>query len=398
MRVALLTNILTPYRMPVYRALAETSGWKLRVFVNATTEFDRAWRVEPGELDVEKVAGWSLPRRIRARGRAAYDLIATLHIPTGLIASLKRFRPDVVISAELGARTAMALVYARLAGVPLVIWSYHSRVSATSAGPLQRIWRRFLLAHAKAVVGMGRQARDVLGSLGVSGDRLFDAPNACDHTALVEAVEAADVEGLVGSLREQFDCRERIALVPGRLVPMKGISKLIQAWESVPEEVRAHWTLLFVGSGPQATLVREAEASCEGGEIVWVPAVPAGDVAAYYAASELVVFASLGDPWGLVVNEALASGCPVACSTLAGCADDLVRPGENGWLFNPREPRQFRQVLQQALECPDRARMRDGARATAERFRPERMADGLRRAVAHAVAPAEAMPAMERAL
>jgi glycosyltransferase involved in cell wall biosynthesis len=397
-RVALLTNILAPYRMPVFHALAETPDWKLRVFVNAKSEFDRAWRVEPGDLDVEKVAGLSLPRRIRARGRAAYDLIATLHIPTGLISSLKRFRPDVVISAELGARTAMALLYARLAGVPLVIWSYHSRVSATSAGPLQRIWRRFLLAHAKAVVGMGSQARAVLGELGVSGDRLFDAPNAGDHTALVSAVEAADTEGLVHTLREQFGCRGRIALVPGRLVPMKGISKLIQAWESVPEEVRIQWTLLFVGSGPQAALVREAEASTEGGEIVLVPTVPPRDMAAFYAASELVVFASLGDPWGLVVNEALASGRPVACSTLAGCAEDLVRPGENGWLFNPRDPRQFRQVLQQALECPERERMRDGARATAERFRPERMADGIRRAVAHAIAPAEEMPAMERVL
>ena len=42
MRVALLTNILAPYRMPVFHALAETPDWKLRVFVNAKSEFDRA--------------------------------------------------------------------------------------------------------------------------------------------------------------------------------------------------------------------------------------------------------------------------------------------------------------------------------------------------------------------
>ena len=47
MRIALLTNILAPYRMPVLRSIAATRGWRLRIFTNAATEFDRSWQVDP---------------------------------------------------------------------------------------------------------------------------------------------------------------------------------------------------------------------------------------------------------------------------------------------------------------------------------------------------------------
>ena len=80
MRVALLTNILPPYRVPVFRALAATPGWQLRVLLNARSEFDRSWEVNPDGLDLEIVKSVSLVRGGR-----------TLHIPLGLLGALRRF-------------------------------------------------------------------------------------------------------------------------------------------------------------------------------------------------------------------------------------------------------------------------------------------------------------------
>ena len=388
MRVALVTNIVPPYRVPVYEALAATTGWTLRVFVSSDSEFDRNWRVDAGSLDVVRVRSASLRRRVATRGRARFDQIVTLHVPIGLPAALRRFAPDVVISSELGARTLLALLTCRLARVPLVIWSYHSRVSATAAGPVTRRLRRALLARAHAVVGMGRQARAVLADLGVPDERLFDAPNACDHDAVSKALAGVDVEARREAVTRALDCRRRIALVAGRLVPMKGLSELLRAWELVPEAVRACWSLVFVGSGPLASRIAEAQAAAAPGEIVHVPALQPQELVGFYAAAELLVFPSLGDPWGLVVNEAFACGRPVLCSRLAGCADDLLRPGANGWLSDPTDADAFAQTLGEALTSPDLARLGTCARATAERFQPEHMADGLRRAILHAAAVA----------
>jgi len=105
-RVALVTNIVAPYRVPVFRRLAETPGWQLRIFTSAETEFDRSWSVDTGDLDVVVVPGLSHV----VGGRR------TVHLPLGLPLALRRFRPDAVVSAELGARSWLAWLACGCAG------------------------------------------------------------------------------------------------------------------------------------------------------------------------------------------------------------------------------------------------------------------------------------------
>ena len=379
MRVALLTNILPVYRVPVFRALAATAGWRLRVFLNEGSPCP-----EGAGFEIEVVKSWRFERRIASRGRGAAPQLVTTHFPWGLPGALLRFQPDVVISGELGWRTLFAYALCRLLGAKLVIWSYHSKSSVTSAGRVLRIVRRWLLGNAAAVIGMGRQAREALEALGVPSARIFDAPNAHDHESFLAARAAIDPEAVRRTLAEGLGCRDRIALVAGRLVPVKGIAPLLAAWERLPAKVRDDWTLLFVGSGPLASMIEEASAAEPDGAIVHVPELPPHELVEYYAASRLLIFASLADTWGLVVNEAFACGLPVLCSRYAGCADDLLRPGENGWLFDPTDPGGFVSALREALTAPDLDRLSRGARDTAERFRPEAMAAGFRRAVEHA--------------
>jgi glycosyltransferase involved in cell wall biosynthesis len=365
MRVALLTNILTPYRLPVYRDLAATPGWQLRVMLCATDDpswqraYEGAYEAGRDALDLEIVAGASLRRRVRTHRDRASQQWATLHVPWGVFGALRRFAPDVVVTSELGARSAFAAAWAALHRVPLVIWSYHARSAAAAVGPLRRAWRRALLARADAVVGMGVQAREVLRGLGVPDARLFDAPNAHD----------------------------RIALVAGRLEESKGVLPLLDAWRALSERERADWTLLFVGDGPLAGAVDDARRACGAAAIARMPALRPDALAAAYAACDLLVFASLGDPWGLVVNEAMACGLPVLCSKLAGCADDLITPGETGWLCDPTDPAQLRAALAHALADPARDRIAARARDTAKRFGPATLAGGLRRAILRAAAP-----------
>jgi glycosyltransferase involved in cell wall biosynthesis len=130
--------------------------------------------------------------------------------------------------------------------------------------------------------------------------------------------------------------------------------------------------------------VRDA-ARARPGEIALLPALPAHDMPAVHAAADLHVFASLGDTWGVVVNEALACGVPVLCSRLAACADDLIEPGENGWLFDPTDTPGTVEALRIALESDALGRMGERARDTAKRFGPDTMAAGMRRAVDYAV-------------
>jgi glycosyltransferase involved in cell wall biosynthesis len=393
MRVALLTNILTPYRLPVYRDLAATPGWQLRVMLCATDDpswqraYEGAYEAGRDALDLEIVAGASLRRRVRTHRDRASQQWATLHVPWGVFGALRRFAPDVVVTSELGARSAFAAAWAALHRVPLVIWSYHARSAAAAVGPLRRAWRRALLARADAVVGMGVQAREVLRGLGVPDARLFDAPNAHDADGFEARLARIDVAAERIALRASLRAHDRIALVAGRLEESKGVLPLLDAWRALSERERADWTLLFVGDGPLAGAVDDARRACGAAAIARMPALRPDALAAAYAACDLLVFASLGDPWGLVVNEAMACGLPVLCSKLAGCADDLITPGETGWLCDPTDPAQLRAALAHALADPARDRIAARARDTAKCFGPATLAGGLRRAILRAAAP-----------
>jgi glycosyltransferase involved in cell wall biosynthesis len=390
MRVALLTNTLTPYRLPVYRKLAATRGWELRILLSAESEphwdvpFREAYAAGVASLDVERVGSVGFERRQLTHRGAGIEQRVSTHVPWGTFGALRRFRPDVVISTELGARSLFAAMHAAWHRTPFVLWSHHALVSVQATGGARRRLRRALLARADAVIGMGVQAREVLRGLGVPEERLFDAPNAHDAPAYERALAELDSAVVPHALRGALRARERVALVAGRLVPVKGILPLLSAWVRLPESLRERWTLLFVGDGPLAPAVRDA-ARARPGEIAWLPERPPGEMPAIHSAADLHVFASLGDTWGLVVNEALACGVPVLCSRLAGCADDLIEPGRNGWLFDPTDAKGFGEALHEALSCKELERMAEAARDTGKRCGPDRMVDGVRRAVDYAL-------------
>jgi len=373
MRVALVTNIVPPYRIPLFRRLAETPGWRLRIFTSAATEFDRAWNVDSGGLDLTRVRGPSLVRRGR-----------TLHVPLALPLALLRFRPDVVVSGELGPRSWLALLYCLVARVPLVLWVYPSRAGGRRVRGRGLRLRRTLLRHARAVIGMGAQAREALATWGVPKGAIHDAPNAHDAEGLHKALASVDSEAARRGLRAGLGCRDRVALFAGRLIGSKGVIELLDAWDDLAPGLRSAWTLLLLGSGPLEERVRHAARTHARGEIVHVRAVPESEVAAFYAGADLLVLPSLEEPWGLVANEAMACGLPVCGSRLAGCADDLLLEGETGWVFDPRVAADFAAALQRALDCPDRERLGAQARRHAQHFGPDAMADGMRRAIAAA--------------
>jgi glycosyltransferase involved in cell wall biosynthesis len=69
------------------------------------------------------------------------------------------------------------------------------------------------------------------------------------------------------------------------------------------------------------------------------------DLRAYYGLASAFVHASTTEPWGLVVNEAMASGLPVLVSNRCGCAPDLVRDGVNGFTFDPGNVEQLAHLM-----------------------------------------------------
>ncbi len=93
--------------------------------------------------------------------------------------------------------------------------------------------------------------------------------------------------------------------------------------------------------------------------------------------------ASTTEQWGLVVNEAMASGLPVLVSERCGCASDLVKPGANGFTFDPCDVEALAGLMERVAAMPDEQRRAMGgvSQCIIARWGPERFAEGLMQAV-----------------
>jgi glycosyltransferase involved in cell wall biosynthesis len=111
----------------------------------------------------------------------------------------------------------------------------------------------------------------------------------------------------------------------GRLVPEKGFDILVRA------SVGAGVEVVLAGDGPERArllqLARELDVA-----LTILGDIPEDDVARRYAEADVFALLSLYETWGVVVNEAAASGLPLVLSDRVGAAYDLLRDGENGFL------------------------------------------------------------------
>jgi glycosyltransferase involved in cell wall biosynthesis len=110
------------------------------------------------------------------------------------------------------------------------------------------------------------------------------------------------------------------------------------------------------------------------------------ELATYYGLAECFVLPTHSDPWGLVVNEAMACGLPVICSEVAGCAADLVR--SNGRLVDVGNVKQLANTMAQVAGDPGmRRRMGRESAELIRNYSPELCAAGF----AEATVAAEAL-------
>jgi glycosyltransferase involved in cell wall biosynthesis len=167
-------------------------------------------------------------------------------------------------------------------------------------------------------------------------------------------------------------------LFVGRLESEKGVLTLLDAWTAVPRSSE----LTIVGTGSLRPRIAQRVATTVMGRVKLLGHQGRDDLADRYAEADVFVFPSVSDPWGLVVNEAMAAGLPVVASSAAGAVVDLVQHGRNGFVVDPWDARAQRDSLSELIEDPaQRLRMGRESSTMIEAFSPEAWASGMREAV-----------------
>jgi glycosyltransferase involved in cell wall biosynthesis len=324
MKLAVVTNILTPYRIPLLEALRERVG-ELDVLLMAEREENRAWRLAPTTLACQVLPGW----HPRPRGAET-----SLHINYGVLRALHAIRPDVVLSGGFAPANLAAWLYCTLTRRPFVGWGELTSADVTSKSRPARAVRRLLSRWSRGAIASSSEAAAVFAHYGVARERLLTAPMPVD----VDFFHAR-----AGACRQSRWWREQRARFPGpillslgRLAQRKGYRELFAIYERVLAQ-RADVSLLIVGDGPErATLEREV--ATRGWRAVhFLGFRQAEEVARFLALADVFIFHTLSDPFGAVLSEAMAAGVPAAASVHAAATADLIEQGVTGLRIEPRD-------------------------------------------------------------
>ena len=191
--------------------------------------------------------------------------------------------------------------------------------------------------------GGTRQAQ-YIREYSVSDDRITIAQMTVDTAAISRHADQVD-DGQRDRIRQRLglDPGAVVFLYVGRMEAHKGIRVALQAFEKL-QSVHSGVNLLLVGEG---TIRQEIESKTESNsQIVVAGRLSGTELLDSYAASDVFVLPSLFEPWGLVVNEALASGLGVIATDRVGCVDDLVEPDQTGLVVDADDVDMLSQAMQ----------------------------------------------------
>ncbi|HEY8671653.1 MAG TPA: glycosyltransferase family 4 protein, partial [Terriglobales bacterium] len=206
---------------------------------------------------------------------------------------------------------------------------------------------------------------------------IFIAPNAVDNDLFSEGARRA--ASMSVRLRGRLGFPERYFLSVGRLVEQKGVLDLLNAYASLSPDLRTKVGLVFAGDGPLRSELENSARYIFPGSVHFPGFIQRDELAAYYSLAECFVLPTHSDPWGLVVNEAMACGLPIICTAVAGCAADLVLG--NGRVVGSRNTRQLAGAMEEISADPDlRLRMSEESRKLIQKYSPQACADGIGRA------------------
>jgi glycosyltransferase involved in cell wall biosynthesis len=122
---------------------------------------------------------------------------------------------------------------------------------------------------------------------------------------------------------------------------------------------------------------------------------------AYYGLASAFILPSVIEPWGLVVNEAMAAGLPVLVSERCGCAQDLVQRGRNGFTFDPCDIEDQASLMLRLSSMPETQRSAMGlaSQEIISRWTPELFAQNLEKAAQAArTAPRRSVSVLDRVI
>jgi glycosyltransferase involved in cell wall biosynthesis len=317
--VGVISEIPTPYRLPLYERIAARDDLDLEVLFCAAEEPDRPWDVGAAleRVPHRVLSGWSPTVRTRAE-TFVYE------INPEVVSVLRAAAYDaIVIGGYSVFAEQAAIAYAKVTRTPYLLHSesHHLKPRPWAVRAAKQVALRRVVGGAAAGLAVGSLSARYLESYGLDRGRIRIVPNTIDVDAFALAADEARASGV--AIRRDLGLPSSFVVYVGRLVAGKGVLELLEALERLGPEAPQ---VVVAGDGPLAEQVAASPAVTPLGFQTTERLIE------LYALADRAVVPSRAETWGVSVNEALACRCPVVTTDAVGAAYDLIEDGVNGYV------------------------------------------------------------------
>jgi len=353
-RLAVALNMLSPYWHETFEELSR-KGWDVSIFVATEKEKDRKYQhsnYSEYTFSVKKSYNFSIDlSRFGFKTRF-------FHFQMGLWKDLKKYKPDVILSNDLGFRTIVSLIYGKLHRVPVIPWICVSSHTERKNSYLREAIRRCIVMNVPCVcTNMTEAKKYLVESLSIPPAKIYLTPYAVNVVAYNARVR--EKRRHASDLKKKLGLHGTVFLYVGQMIERKGLRQLIEVVLELTDEYSERFSLLLVGGNLHLDLITAMKRK----NICYknVSFVQPNDLSQFYAVADAFIFPSLEDEWGIVLNEAAASGLPLISSIYAAATTDIVIDGVNGFQYDPFNKQQFSRVFTAFLDMPKQMRKSFGA-------------------------------------
>jgi glycosyltransferase involved in cell wall biosynthesis len=257
-----------------------------------------------------------------------------------IVSHLFSFKPQVILVCAFSLWTLLVLLLKPFIKSRVIILYEGSSPGVDFRGSKLRLaFRRWMVRTADAFITNNNPGKNYLVEvLGASPNQVFAQPYEIATPELLLKAMPTD-----NSL--QLNLKKPVFISVGQLIPRKGINFLLEACAILKRQGYQNYTVLLAGDGSQRQELETLSHNYQVQDCIhWAGWVDYSELGAYFQASDVFVFPTLEDTWGMVTLEAMALGKAVLCSKWAGTAE-MVVDGVNGYVFDPHEPEKIAEMM-----------------------------------------------------
>lgn len=245
-----------------------------------------------------------------------------------------------------------AMLAAKALGIPVLVRS-DSWLGDRSRSPLKLLLKRgffrTLSGFVDGILSVGTRNSEYWAHY--MGDKfpIFVMPYAVNNEFFARRTAEASTRRTELQHELGLDPARPVILYASKLQKRKHCDHLLEAYIQLRQQTQLSPQLLIVGDGEKRQQLEERARSSGVDGIHFVGFRNQSELPRFFDLSTMFVLPARHEPWGLIVNEAMAAGKPVIASDQVGAAADLLHQGENGFIFPMGDIAALRDAIIQTL-------------------------------------------------